>query len=110
MVVGIDVQDAGGHPLPANERFPDWSTCFGHGKGPRPFPKGKVIPIERTLGNQGRQPNHPGTFTIVIKWAPCFGTRSESPTGGRATDLKPCATVHATATIHLVCGGGSLSN
>jgi len=49
MVVGIEVQDAAGHALPVNERFPNSSICTGHGFGPRPFQKGMVVPLERKL-------------------------------------------------------------
>ncbi|MGA7929088.1 MAG: hypothetical protein WCA20_24195, partial [Candidatus Sulfotelmatobacter sp.] len=66
MVVGIEVQDAAGHPLPVNERFPDSSICTGHGFGPKPFAKGKVVPLERKLRAEGWLPNHPGTYTIVL--------------------------------------------
>lgn len=110
MVVGIEVQDAGGYPLPVNERFPNSSICMGHGFGPRPFPKGKAVPMERKLRAEGWLPNHPGRYKIVITWAPCFGRKSDPPTGVRDADLKPYAVVHATATIHLVSEGRSLPN
>jgi len=98
MVLGIELQDAGGTPLPVNERFPHSSICTGHGFGPRPFPKGKVVAIERKLRAEGWLPNHPGTYKVVITWSPCFGRRDELPTGGWTADLKPYAIVHATAT------------
>jgi hypothetical protein len=104
VVVGIEVQDAAGHPLPLNERFPDSSICTGHGFGPRPFPKGKVVPIERELRAEGWLPNHPGTYTIVLTWSPCSGWRKETPTGWQA-DLKPYAVVHAKATINILPEG-----
>lgn len=108
MVVGIEVQDAAGHPLPVNERFPNSSICTGHGLGPRPFPKGKVVPLERRLRAEGWLPNHPGTYAIVLTWSPCSGWRKETPTGWEAA-LKPYAVVHAKATIHVVSEAGSVS-
>ena len=108
MVVGIEVQDAAGHPLTTNERFQNSSICTGHGFGPRPFPKGKVVPMERTLRAEGWLPNQPGTFTVVLTWSPCFGWRKETPTGWVA-DLKPYAAVHATARIRVLSEARSLS-
>jgi hypothetical protein len=109
MVVGIEVKDAAGHPLPVNERFPNSSICTGHGFGPKPFAKGKVVPLERELRAEGWLPNHPGTYTIVLTWSPCSGWRKETPTGWVA-DLKPYTVVHAKATIHVVSEAGSASN
>jgi hypothetical protein len=109
MVVGIEVQDAAGHALPVNERFPNSSICTGHGFGPRPFQKGKVVPLERKLRAEGWLPNHPGTYAIVLTWSPCSGWRKETPTGWEA-DLKPYAVVHAKATINIVSEAGSGSN
>jgi len=109
MVVGIEVQDASGHPLSPSERFPNWSICTGHGFGPRPVEKGKLIPLEQTLGMDGWLPNHPGTYAVVVTWAPCFGPKS-APARGFAADLKAYAVVHATATIRVVGGDGSKSN
>lgn len=107
-VVGIEVQDAAGHPLPVNERFRRSSICTGHGFGPRLFQKGKVVPLERNLRAEGWLPNHPGTYIIVLTWSPCFGSRKETPTGWVA-DLKPYANVHAKATIRVLSEAGSLS-
>ena len=109
MVVGIEVQDAAGHPLPTNERFPNSSICMGHGFGPKPFPKGKVVPMERTLRGEGWLPNQPGKYTIVLTWFPCFGSRKDTPTGWVA-HMKPYAVVQAKATIHVVSEAGSASN
>jgi hypothetical protein len=108
MVVGIEVQDAAGHPLPVNERFPNSSICMGHGRGPRPFQKGKVAPLERNLRAEGLLPNHPGAYTIVLTWSPCFGSGKETPTWWVA-DLKPYANVRAKATIRVLSEAGSLS-
>jgi hypothetical protein len=109
MVVGIEVQDAAGHPLPVNERFPNSSICTGHGRGPRPFPKSKVVPLERKLRAEGWLPNHPGTYTIILTWSPCFGPGKTTPTGWIA-DLKPYTVVHEKATIHVLSEAGSVSN
>ena len=109
MVVGIEVQDAAGHPLSVDERFPNSSICTGHGFGPRPFQKGKVVPLERTLRAEGWLPNHSGTYTIVLTWSPCAGWRKDTSTGWLA-HLKPHAVVHAKATIHVVSQAGFISN
>jgi hypothetical protein len=109
MVVGIEVQDAAGHPLPVNQRFPNSSICIGHGFGPKPFAKGKVVPLERKLRAEGWLPSHPGTYTIVLTWSPCSGSRKETPSGWEA-DLKPYAAVHAKATIHVVSEAASVFN
>ena len=109
MVVGIEVEDAAGHPLPVNERFPNSSLCTGHGFGPRPFPKSKVVPLERTLRAEGWLPNRPGTYTIVLTWSPCLGSGKTTPTRWIA-DLKPYTVVHAKATIHVLSEAGSVPN
>ena len=111
-VVSLEVHDASGRPLPANERFPAWSICTGHGFGPRPYAKGKVVPLERTLGAEGWLPNHAGTYTVVVTWAPCAGPNAtnNAPAADVPADLKPYAVVHATATIHVsgnVAGSGA---
>ena len=111
MTVGIEVRDSGGHQLPVSERFPPWSICMGHGFGPRLIAKGKLIPIERTLGRQGWLPNRSGTYTIVITWAPCAGPKNVvSSAPEQSTDLKPYAVVQATTTIHIVNGDDSHMN
>lgn len=102
VVVGIEVQDAEGHPVPADDRFPNWSICTGHGFGPRPFPKGKVVPLERTLGSEGWLPNHPGTYKVVITWAPCVGSNKSTSKAGASAKSKPYAVARAMATIHVI--------
>ncbi len=110
MVVGLEVQDIGGHSLSVSQRLPQWSVCTGHGFGPRPVAQGKVIPLERTLGKEGWLPNQPGTYTVVITWTPCFDPKNEAPSAGQSADLKPYAVVHATATLHVVAANGSHLN
>ena len=110
MVVGIEVWDAGGHPLSESKRFPNWSLCTGHGFGPKPVAKGKVIPMERTLGREGWLPNQPGTYTVVITWEPCFESSDHGESAGQAADLKPYAVVHAEATIRVVAQEGPHRN
>lgn len=52
-VVSIEVQDAEGRSLPPYERFPSASVCIGSGPlGPRPYEKGKIVPLERTLSRE----------------------------------------------------------
>lgn len=102
MTVGVDVLDEHGHPIGASDRFPDQSICMGHGFGPRPIEKGKVIPIERTLAGEGWLPNHPGTYTVRVRWASCGG-KTPPPTG-LVRDEKAYTTyaaVQAEATIHI---------
>src|SRR5579862_540960 len=103
--VTVQVLDAAGQLLPTNERFPDQSLRTGHGFGPRPMEKGKLIPIESTLAAEGWLPVHPGTYIVQVTWAPCTGegagSKSNLATMGRP-ELKPYAVVHATATIHIV--------
>jgi hypothetical protein len=102
MVVGLEVQDVGGHALSVDKRLPQWSVCTGHGFGPRPVALGKVIPLERTLGKEGWLPNQPGTYTVVITWAPCFYPENDASSGNEPANLKPYAVVHATATLRVV--------
>jgi len=110
MVVGLEVQDVGGHALSLAKRFPQWSVCMGHGFGPRPVAQSKVIPLERTLGKEGWLPNQPGTYTVVITWAPCFDPRNGASSASQPADLRPYAVVHAAATLRVVADNGSLLN
>lgn len=110
MVVGLEVQDVGGHALSEGKRVPPWSACMGHGFGPRPVAQGKVIPLERTLGKEGWLPSQPGTYTVVITWAPCFNPRSEDSPASQPADLKPYAVVRATATFRVVAENSSHLN
>lgn len=104
MAIGIEVEDAAGHPVPPEQRMPNWSFCMGHGFGPRPVAKGKVIPIERSLGGAGWLPNRPGTYTLIVKWATCSGPKLKGDNTPQelATKMRPYAVAHATATIHIV--------
>ena len=102
LVFGIEVRDASGRALPEGERFAQRSVCTGHGFGPRPVVKGKVVPMERALRDQGWLPNHPGTYTVILTWAPCVGPEESKFT--TQTELKPYAVARAMATIHIVGG------
>ncbi len=101
LAVGIEVRDAGGHPIPPAERLPNRTICTGHGFGPVAVAKGKVIPIERSLGAEGWLPSRPGTYTVVVNWGTCSGPK---PTADKAkpAELTPYAAARATATIHIV--------
>lgn len=110
LVVAIEVRDTGGHPLPESERLPQSSICTGHGFGPRPVAKDKVIPIERTLRKEGWLPNHPGTYYVVMTWVPCYDAKKRTSSTGQSTHLKPYAVVHATATIQVLPADSSHAN
>jgi hypothetical protein len=56
VTIGVRVLDLHGQPLAEDERFADRDLCMGHGFGPRPIAKRKVIPIERTLDGEGWLP------------------------------------------------------
>lgn len=103
LTIGIEVRDSRGRSLTANERFSQSSICTGHGFGPRPILKGKVIPIERTLRREGWLPNRTGTYTVVITWAPCAPQKNRSPDAqNKAAFLETYAIVQASATLHVV--------
>jgi hypothetical protein len=69
-----------------------------------PFPKGKVVALEKDLKSEGWLPNHPGTYTIVFTWCTSTGTVDQTLAGWTA-HLSPYATVEARATIHIVAEG-----
>jgi hypothetical protein len=100
MTVGVQVFDQDGHPLAQDARVPSHNICTGHGFGPRPIEKGKLIPIERTLAGEGWMPKNPGTYTVKVRWAPCTGRMVHSQPF--AQDLKTYAELEATATFHVV--------
>jgi len=108
MGVGIEVRDAGGRSLPVNERSPRWSICTGHGFGPtKLYAKGKVVPLERTLGEEGWLPNHPGAYIVVITWCPDTGLVHDGTNGHFSWAANPYAVVHAKANIRIAANDGS---
>ncbi len=110
MTVGIQVLGLDGHPLARGARYPDISLCSGHGFGPRPFAQGKIVPIERTLANEGWLPNHLGTYKIVVSWAACSGSKDQAQVPDLNRKLKLYAVARAEATIHIVAGSGPSSS
>jgi len=110
-LVGIEVRDSGGRPLSESERLPMRSVCMGnHGFGPKPYEKGKVVALERSLGAEQWLPNHPGTYTVVVTWTPCTGPEGASKFLGSTSALKPYAVAHAEATIHVFASENSRAN
>ncbi|SRR5579871_72019 len=101
MVIGIEVQDETGHALPVNQRFHSFSVCQLHGLGPVAFPKGKVVPLERTLRGEGWLPNRTGTYTIKIRWQPSFSPSGHA-SNGVPNDLQTYATATATAKMQVL--------
>ena len=111
MTVGVEVLDEHGQPIAASDRFPNQALCMGHGFGPRPIEKGKIIPIERTLASEGWLPNHPGAYAVRVRWAPCGG-KTPPPTGLVTDDraYETYAVVQAEATFHIVENGAGNTN
>lgn len=103
-VVLIEVLDAAGRRVPDNERSPDWSFCSGHGRGPIPYVKGKVVAMERSLAGEGWLPNYPGTYTVVLTWTPSASANKDASTTETPADLKPYAVARAMTTIRIVGG------
>jgi hypothetical protein len=107
-VVSIEVEDADGHSLLANERFPGWRVCVGNAVGLMLYAKGRVVPLEQTLGGEGWLPNHPGTYAVVVSWNPLVGLSNDASSVGRPAEwksygeLKPFAAAHATSIINIV--------
>jgi len=110
-IVGIEVQDDTGHQLSYEARFQDISFCSGHGFGLEPYPKAKVIPLERSLDREGWLPNRAGTYTVIVTWKPWDGPNVQpvvvsgemSPQPEIVAPIaKPYADVRATATIYIV--------
>jgi hypothetical protein len=100
--VGIQVLDTAGNPLSPQDRITDFNNCSGHGFGPRPFEKGKILSLEWKLKAMGWLPNHPGTYTIVLSWCTRTGKVTEPDRKGRwAANLQPYAMVQAKATIRI---------
>jgi hypothetical protein len=101
--IGIEVRDAIGRLLPKNERFSNEMFWTGHGRGPMPYPAGKIVTIERTLASQGWLPKRPGVYIVVVTWCPLDGTNFEPDRGfSRQDDFKAYATVQAAITLRIV--------
>lgn len=103
-VIRIEVQNAAGRAIDETERTGD-GVCTGHGAGLRLYAMGNVVSMEKSLRSERWLPNHPGTFTIVVTWAPCMGpTEDVSGPGIRAMPFKCSedAIARASATIHIV--------
>ena len=95
--ISIRVLDTQGKPLPYNARQGGWNPCSGHGFGPnKEFLQGKLYPIERSLANEGWLPKEPGTYTIVVTWAPLIGSSNE------------CTSVEARVNFRVLPAKGSL--
>jgi hypothetical protein len=101
--IGIEVRDATGRLLLENEKSPSGVVWMGHGRGPVPYPAGKVVSIERSLAGQGWLPTRPGTYTVVVTWCPIDGTDYKPGPGiSLASTGKPYATVQATAAFRIL--------
>lgn len=98
--VGIEVLDSRGQPLPVTERMAPTGLMTGHGLGLRPFDKGKLVPLEWSLGRLGWLPKAPGEYTILASWCPCITDYAVTPY--TKIDPKSCVTVRATATIRIL--------
>jgi hypothetical protein len=101
-IVAIEVLDAAGRALGSNELMRPFGICSGHGFGPMVYEKGKVIPLERKLAAERGLPRKPGTYTIVVTWAPAIGSAEDALSKTPFPDLKPHAVARATATINIV--------
>lgn len=101
-VVGIEVLDATGHELSPDNRFEYVTVCTGHGLGPILYEKGKIVPIERSLRAEGSLPNRPGTYTILVTWAPYEASKSDSGQMKLVTAQKRYAVARAAAKIAIV--------
>lgn len=101
--IGIEVRDATGNVLAANERFPMTMMWMGHGRGPFPYPSGKIVTIERGLESVGWLPKRPGLYTIVATWSTLDGSHYDPESGpARGAEMKNYATVRATAAFRIV--------
>ncbi len=109
-VVEIKVRNAGGQSVPISERFLYSFNYLGQGSSMR-YPKGKLVPLERTLWGDGWLPNEPGTYTVVVTWTTWDDSNNEPPSQGVRPDPTPAtyATAQATATIHIVDRDNSAS-
>jgi hypothetical protein len=101
-VAGIKIRDARGNPLPPSAFFEQTSICTGHGLGPRPLEKGKMVPLEWRLGALGALPKLPGDYIVDLIWTPCVGTATTSPSTGMIDPPKTCVTVTAEAAFRIV--------
>ncbi|MGD0200041.1 MAG: hypothetical protein ABSD27_04750 [Bryobacteraceae bacterium] len=67
-IVRIEVRDSGGQLVTVSNRPPcpsfGWNCRFT-------YVKGKVVPLERTLVQEGLLPARPGAYTVVVTWSPC---------------------------------------
>lgn len=100
-VIGLKVLDTRGQVLTTNDRFPPRSLCMGHGRSPMLYEKSKFIPLERSLGAEGWLPNHPGTYIIVVTWAPLITASDEPPNDYGRSNSTCGAIAQALATIRV---------
>lgn len=97
-VVQVQIVDVFGRPLPAEERFESSAIWMGHGRGPIPYEKGKIVTEELQLRGMGSLPKRPGDYVIVVTWV--------VSTGPEAVEriyplLKPYTTVRASALLRI---------
>jgi hypothetical protein len=101
--IGIEVRDASGRLLLVNERYSNGILWTGHGRGPVPYPAGKVVSLERSLAGQGWLPVRSGVYTVVVTWCPIDGTNYKpGPGTSSGSDGKTYATVKATAAFRVI--------
>jgi len=65
-VYEVLVRDACEHPVKKSQVI--W---IGHHGGPlMPYSKGKIVPIESALSEQGQLPKTPGRYSVTVTWSP----------------------------------------
>jgi hypothetical protein len=67
-----------------------------------PYPKGKAMSFETTLGHEGWLPKHPGTYTVVVALIPWLKSKNESDTPGIRAVPNGYAIVQSEVTLHII--------
>jgi hypothetical protein len=101
-LIQIEVRDIYRRTLAREERVMSHSVCMDHGFGPKLYPKGQIVPLERSLKRKGWLPNRPGTYMIVVTWAPSTSAANDSSVTSAPLTLVPYAVAEANATIDIV--------
>lgn len=112
----IEVRDAAGQTLPMGQRS-HGNPSFQQSPGSvclntvSPYPKGKAVPYEATLGQEGWLPNRPGTYTVVIRLIPWIESRIDSTVPSLVRPApQNYANVYSAATLHIIDRRSSPSN
>ena len=105
--VGIEVRDLAGQALQSGERTSE-ETAYGQmpsflcPTNVSPYPKGKVVPFETTLGHEGWLPKKAGTYSVIVSLRLGLEPKAGLTPSGAHSTSDSYATIRAEVTVKIV--------